>query len=233
MIRKKIKAFILLALSGSTISTAFASSTHFFDHDIYTTDSLSGLDWLDVTRSENRSFDDISNQLESGGEFDGWRYATTDEFNTMVSDYTDDTYIYSEFGRNHYENGIIDTLVSLLGDTYANFAPSDSLLSFTSGMLIDMNYGGQLMTAMLWDDDNPYIDDSNPDRDDPSGYDYSDPIYRMVYGGDTLGISRGSYLVRDTTEIASTPLPASVWLMISGVLGVMGFSRKNKTPLTT
>ena len=233
MIRKKTKAFVLLALYGSTISTTLASSTDFFDHDIYTTDSLSGLDWLDVTRSENRSFNEISSQLGAGGEFDGWRYATVDEFNTMVSDYTDDMYISSEFGRNHYENGIMDTLVSLLGDTYANFSPSDSLLSFTSGMLMDMNHGGQLMTAMLWDDDNPYIDDTNPDRDDPSGYDYSDPIYRVVYGGDTLGISRGSYLVRDTTEIASTPLPASVWLMISGVLGVMGFSRKNKTQLTT
>ncbi len=228
MISKKTKAFALLVLYGSCISSAFAARTDFIDNNSYTTDSLSGLDWLDVTRSENRSFDDISSQLESGGEFDGWRYATTDEFSTMVSDYTDDTYIYSEFGRNHYENGIMDTLVSLLGDTYtyANFLSSNSLLSFTSGMLIDMNYGGQLMTAILWDDDTP-------NRDNPSGYDYSDPHHRMVYGGDTLGIARGSYLVRDTTEIASTPLPASVWLMISGVLGVVGLSRKNKNQLIT
>ena len=60
---KNIGAFVLIILSQTlTISTAQAASTDFFDHGDYTTDSISGLDWQDVTASVNLSFNDVSSQ---------------------------------------------------------------------------------------------------------------------------------------------------------------------------
>src|SRR5262245_27771125 len=44
-----------------------------------TRDTVGGLDWLDVTLTKNRSVDDITAQLGLGGEFEGFRYATTAE----------------------------------------------------------------------------------------------------------------------------------------------------------
>ena len=53
--------------------------------DLITRDTTSGLDWLDVTETGNRSYDDVSSQLGAGAEFAGFRYATqaevTDLFN--------------------------------------------------------------------------------------------------------------------------------------------------------
>lgn len=83
---KKTGALALILLSQTlTLSTAQAASTDFFDHDTYTTDSLSDLDWLDVTASTNRSFNDVSSQFGTGDDFDGWRYATRVEFNALVT----------------------------------------------------------------------------------------------------------------------------------------------------
>jgi hypothetical protein len=48
-----------------------------------TRDTSSGLDWLDLTVTTNRSFNDISAQLGVGGQFEGFRYATTAEISAM------------------------------------------------------------------------------------------------------------------------------------------------------
>ena len=56
------------------------------DYNTYFTDTNTGLNWLDVTATVNRSYNDISSQFVAGGEFDGWRYATKNEFNSLLSD---------------------------------------------------------------------------------------------------------------------------------------------------
>lgn len=48
-----------------------------------TRDTQTGLDWLDVTVTQNRSVTDITAELVPGGEFEGFRYATTDEIAAM------------------------------------------------------------------------------------------------------------------------------------------------------
>ncbi|NOQ76980.1 MAG: hypothetical protein GQ475_04155 [Methylococcaceae bacterium] len=58
------------------------------DNGTYTTDTLSGLDWLDVTASINKSYNDVIDQFDANGEFSGYRYATANEFNTLISHYT-------------------------------------------------------------------------------------------------------------------------------------------------
>ena len=44
-----------------------------------TLDTDTGLEWLDVTLTTNRSYNDIAGQFGSGGDFTGWRHATAGE----------------------------------------------------------------------------------------------------------------------------------------------------------
>ena len=48
-----------------------------------TRDTVGGLDWLDLPLTTNRSVDDITAQLGVGGEFEGFRYATTAEITAL------------------------------------------------------------------------------------------------------------------------------------------------------
>jgi hypothetical protein len=46
---------------------------------LLTRDTLTGLEWLDITYSLNRSYNDVSSQFGVGGYFQGFRYATETE----------------------------------------------------------------------------------------------------------------------------------------------------------
>jgi hypothetical protein len=52
----------------------------------FTTDTTTGLDWLDLTQTVNMSFLDVSAQLAPGGMFAGWRYATVAEVEAFWAD---------------------------------------------------------------------------------------------------------------------------------------------------
>ena len=44
-----------------------------------TFDDATNLEWLDLTESIDRSFNDVSTHFGSGGDYEGWRHATTAE----------------------------------------------------------------------------------------------------------------------------------------------------------
>ena len=48
-----------------------------------THDTDTGIDWLDLTLTTSRSVNDITDQLVPGGEFEGFRYATTADITTL------------------------------------------------------------------------------------------------------------------------------------------------------
>ena len=67
-------------LFGSVANSAIISVTDpIFGADSVTQDTVSGLDWLDVNLSVNRSYIDVSTQFGIGGDYEGWRYATVQE----------------------------------------------------------------------------------------------------------------------------------------------------------
>ena len=79
---RSFNRFILVGLALLISGQAHAAIVGFTDNGTYTTDTFSGLDWLDVTESTNRSYDDVFGQL-MGGDFDGWRYASAAEVATF------------------------------------------------------------------------------------------------------------------------------------------------------
>ncbi|MEQ1759430.1 MAG: DNRLRE domain-containing protein [Vicinamibacterales bacterium] len=58
-------------------------SDQVFGSNSVTLDTQTGLEWLDLTKSTNRSFDYVLTQFGLGGEFAGWRLATTDQVTTL------------------------------------------------------------------------------------------------------------------------------------------------------
>jgi uncharacterized repeat protein (TIGR01451 family) len=53
--------------------------------NLITRDTMTGLDWLDLTQTANRSYNDVSSQLGAGGQFAGFRYATQAEVTALFS----------------------------------------------------------------------------------------------------------------------------------------------------
>jgi hypothetical protein len=76
-------ALAALAAVACYALPAHAAINDSADHS-YLSDTATGLDWLDVTASVNMSFDQVSAQFGVGGTFEGWRYASGDEFNALI-----------------------------------------------------------------------------------------------------------------------------------------------------
>ena len=132
-IRIVLGASILL-LSMQVNSAIISVDDSVFGTDSVTRDSVSGLDWLDITFTVNRSVADVSGQLGVGGEFEGWWYATGIEFEELLFNYTgvDSAPVYQ---TEEYTEGSdsIDELIKLLGDSveayneFYGLPPSDEL----------------------------------------------------------------------------------------------------------
>ena len=85
-----------LALSVLALSVLFSSPTSaqifevdsaVFGQGALTRDTAQGLDFLDLGGTVGRSFQDVSSQLGSDGEFAGFRYATAAEIMNLVDNY--------------------------------------------------------------------------------------------------------------------------------------------------
>ncbi len=80
--RNKICIAVFIAVAIPSIVTA-----EIIDHGNFLTDTETQLDWLNITHSVNRSYEDISSQFDTGGEFEGWRYASIEEIRTLLHNY--------------------------------------------------------------------------------------------------------------------------------------------------
>ena len=69
----------LLVVSFNANASIISVDWKVSDDNSITRDTTSGLDWLDLTETSNRSYNDVSTKFGAGEEFDGWRYANTDE----------------------------------------------------------------------------------------------------------------------------------------------------------
>ena len=222
---KLISSVAIILFAGS----ANASKADFVDHEVYTTDTKSKLDWLDVTETMNKSFNQITSQLGMGGELEGWRYATGKEFNQMLMNYTDQVFSVAEHKTVKYAEGLMDGLVDLIGrtsdyDTGSRTGDPIEGMVYTYGLVSDYAFSPAselvyLALIMDLEEGDRFSDRSNP---------HNAPLRKTSFKANT-GQHIGSYLVRNT-EVTVVPLPATAWFMGSGLLGLMGVAqnRKNK-----
>lgn len=99
-----------------------------------TYDEATNLEWLDVTASVQRSYDDMvgndgSNEFLPGGDFEGWRYATTDEWTEFLSHAG---IAPLPFSNSSNPTGSVEALISLVGATL-----TEQFRVYTLGILGD------------------------------------------------------------------------------------------------
>jgi hypothetical protein len=189
------------------------------DNGTYLTDTASGLDWLKLTETTDRSYADISSQFGVGGEFAGWQYATGDQFESLLfgqgiaSDAGCAAGINFCGGVTAANMPLINSLINSIGDTFEKVygAVPGTLTSeayATVGILGDAgadpttHYVALLVGSYLND---PYARTH-----------YGDAFRDKIHEGHI-----GSYLVR-LTEV---PVPAAGYLFMTGLLGLFGRQR--------
>ena len=215
----KLRNIVAVALSVSILFTtpSHAASTDFIDNGSYTTDTISSLDWLDVTTSLNQSYSYINTQFGLGGEYEGWSYATRTNFLDMVSNYTDVSKSTHLEGFVDYSNQELNGLWEMLGATTYEFLPSIHEMIVIEGYVKDDSSDLTHLASML------IFNDLHEQSSSQSSYvvngdggwaDFEYPYF-------------GSFLVRNTTLIA-TPIPAAAFLFAPALLGFLGLRRRIK-----
>jgi len=199
--------FLSTSVNAAIISTDWLAA----GDNLITQDTSTGLEWLDLTTTSNRSYNDVSAKLGSGQEFDGWRYATEADVVGFFDSFGGDSNYYN--GWSTQNNGLFDVIAPFWGDLYCETrtcatgegysqfvrAPIDGVYELKVGLLFDLSSNVESATS-----------------------DYARLTYiaanRVVLPNNT-----GSALVRD---IAVVPVPSAVWLFGSGLLGLFGVARR-------
>lgn len=188
---------------------ALQSSAAILDLGRITRDTGTGLDWLDLTETNGRSYIDVSSKLEPGMEFQGYRYATRDEVQVL----------WQNLGLPHGTN----IPVASYEDVYPNFLSAVALLGDTLAT-IDNHFGSAGITG------TEAFGIGIPAQYIAGMYRISGPVNTRIYDydnttdSDNPQIHLGSYLVKKSP----IPLPASAWLLGSSLLFLARFKRPSQ-----
>lgn len=210
-------AAIALVLSTSVNSAIISVDWQSAGDNLITQDTDSGLEWLDLTATSFRSYNDISSKLSTGQEFDGWRYATTTEISEFFDAFGGDSNYYN--GWSTQNNGLFDIIAPYWGDLMCEeigcVQPGDGASAFITSES-DPVYGSAWQRS-------GYVEDNVYDA-------LSATQDRVVLDLGPVSVNEagnyrfGSALVRTSV----VPVPAAVWLFGSGIIGLVGFARLKK-----
>ena len=180
----------------SILIASYASASFINSADSsFTTDTESGLDWLDVTTSVGQSYSEVSGQLGSGGSYDGWRFATGGEVETLVAHASTIAVGSSDLSE---QNGFsfADVLIPLMGstsDAYENYwhegAYDDEDFDVLFGLALAE--GDELLSGETY---AYFIDDID---DFVTSADEFSMTYTSIHND---SYSLGSFLVRNTAD---------------------------------
>lgn len=227
MKRNNIKYILgALALAFSSISNALI-----VDNGDWTIDTASGLDWLDLTFTDDMSVDEALSTFAN----DGWQLATEEQFHLMFDQFVGPsggnvihgyTGTYAElspgqerissYGDNIYRNNLFQ---SLFGYTFIENSSSIRNRYASLGLYLREGFADKVTFGGLYSVE--YFDDIQGIDFLESFYDY-DTISASLQDFDDSNIFEGVFLTR-----ASAPEPTTLGLMVLGLAGI-GFARKKK-----
>ena len=193
-----------LVLSTSVNAAIISTDWKASGDNLITHDTVSGLNWLDLTEANNLSYDAVVAQLGAGEMYDGFRVATSAE---VVK-------LWANFGVNlsagaptalYTNDPAVAYAASILGDTWHEEpeARYTGGLGYTSDAH-NVIYQSVMGASTSMNVTNYWVDE-----------------YRG-FNSDVVLVNMATYLV------AAVPVPAAVWLFGSGLIGLVGFARRKK-----
>jgi len=205
-----INKLIVSTLCNFLLLASINANSAIIDNDTYTTVTSTGLDWLDLTETSNRSYADINAQLAVGGEFEGWRYASFVDIKGLL-DAFGGAGAYGGWAESN--NGVVSAISPLWADLIC--LPNDCGFGF---IYRQAGTSGNIRTGSLYDQTSI---DVFTRVDSSLAMDY---INILGYLGN-IGLKGNHALVRDASVV---PVPAAIWLFGSGLIGLIGAARCKK-----
>jgi len=198
----------LVFFSSNASAAVVSADWNNLGDNLITQDTVSGLNWLDLTETNGLSYDYVSGQLGTGGQYEGFRYATDSEVVALWANWG----VNLATGASGSISGP-DSNVQGAASTLGNIFPeaSNQYLAGALGITIDSPATGnrsQLGAFITFNPTNTYY--------------YLDGSYAQL--DSNALVYSGSYLV----ETAVVPIPAAVWLFGSGLIGLIGIARRKK-----
>ena len=77
-------ALRMASLLGACLLLVNAASAALIDNDNSVLDTGSGLEWMKLSETFGMQYTDVHSQLQLGGEWEGWRFATGAEFENLL-----------------------------------------------------------------------------------------------------------------------------------------------------
>lgn len=220
-----------------------SSGSQFEDFGSSTLDIQTGMEWLDVTETTNRSYDDVyADIMTEGGQFEpnSWRYATAREVEELAMNWFG--FDASQIVFTYLSGGSasdLDDFISTFGDTMVDFAEGlgagitfdEESAGFAYG-LINSNElfegSGEPTRSLSFFSDMSYLMESGERYDGPD-------IVAAQYG--FVGTYEsypelGSFLVRDfsgsqaSAYVQEVSEPASFFMMFSAAMAMFLFGNR-------
>ena len=209
---KKSLAIVALAIQSVSLHAAIITSDLNASGDaLITKDTVSGLEWLDLTVTSGLTYDAVFAELGVGGDYEGWAFASESQLNSLWSafggagPYT----VQSPIHNQAFDNGLLTTwgILNAHQISSESFFLWDNVPSsgtHSRGRVLDFDFSG-----------------------------YFDGIIISVGAKDdavSAGTGTGSALVRDInapTSSAVVPEPSIIALFSLGLVG-LGFARRKR-----
>ncbi len=192
-----------------TLSTTNSFATIVSQGD-YMQDDESSLDWLKVTKTKGKSYNEILYMLATGGSLEGWRLATRSEFATLVSNWLGFTPPSSYNANSNL--AALGGLINLLGKTGTEFAP------------LGGSVAGDMMRGYVHDNGG-FVRAVHIAAYANSGKYYEKTEWK---NSNTRFFTIGALLVKDSVVTTAVSEPASLGLIGLGLIGIAAFSRRRR-----
>jgi hypothetical protein len=205
-----------VVLSMNVSASIISADWQTVDDNLITIDTSSGLEWLDITATTSRSYNDINSKLGPGQEFDGWRYASSLEISGFWDAFGGDNSHYD--GWSIENNGLFDAIAPYWGDAYCQEMGCSPGEGYLFAIHAEVRSESAQFRSKIFDDIN--------DPDNTITQDY----FKLINGWSDVEESSfliGHALVRVTDFVV--PVPAAMWLFGSGLIGLIGVARRKKS----
>jgi len=194
-----------VTLMATSLVLSSHANAELINHGNFTTDSVTGLDWLDLTQTVNLSYDYVMSQFAAGGEFEGWTLASRSQVLELL-DNAGGTGPYEDWST--INNGVVTPLLNLWGDFSTDIQNNSVHFMFD-----EVNEFNQHRLAYLFDTTK-------------STQGLANDLMRIDHGfwDGTPSTQVGSALVRASV----VPVPAAIWLFGSGLIGLSVIAKRRR-----